>query len=152
MPWFLSLNGETHVKEVGRQEDVMLAPFLKLLLGVFLILLPFLLMVHKVRQLLLSFLPLTPWREKVIKILMSGLCWIMLEVIGLHLILDQLIPGPGTIYIHATEEAGDYSVAIENIAIEIAPVKYPGDVDYSRVYRGYFNKRGIYPAFVLFGD
>ncbi|HEX5715193.1 MAG TPA: hypothetical protein VF179_03475 [Thermoanaerobaculia bacterium] len=74
----------------------------------------------------------------------------ILEVIGLHFILDQLIPGQGTIYVHAAEVEGAYPVAIENIAIEIVPVKFAGHVDFSRVYRGAFSKRGIYPALVLF--
>lgn len=122
----------------------------KLIAGAFIITLPFWLTTNQVRRLLEIAFPKGSKGRKVTKILVIILHWFILEFLGLHLILDPIIPGQAIIYVDAPRATTDYPFVLENLRIQIAPVRFDGHPDFQRIRFGSFNHTGTYSTLVNF--
>jgi hypothetical protein len=111
-------------------------------------LLPLLLSIRSIKHIIKNTFPQAS--TTFLKIPFAILYWIVLEIIGLHLVLDPIIPGQGTIYVHAAKTGATYPFAMKNIRIEIAPVEFEGHIDLDRIQYGSFSETGAYSALVKF--
>lgn len=120
--------------------------YLKLFLSIFLILFSFWLILKKIGRFLERILPARKTSIKTFLILF----WIILELTGVHLLLDLVSPGQGTIHIYAPDKKPSRLYVLENLRIEIAPVKYDGHPDFQRIHFGVFAYGGIYSSIINF--
>ena len=102
-------------------------------------------MIEEVFEKLLS---KSPAARKTINVLCTVLLSAVLEVVGLHLILDQTIPGQATIRVHAAAEGAKPAFALENTILEVAPIRFNGRTDLARLHMGSFDQTGTYSSIV----
>ncbi|MCF8057248.1 MAG: hypothetical protein K9K37_11505 [Desulfocapsa sp.] len=60
---------------------------------------------------------------------------LILGLVGVHLLLDPLIPGQPTVHVHAPTE---YPTVVENLRVRIVPIKFDGNIDPARISSNIF--------------
>ncbi len=120
-----------------------------LVIGALLILLPLFLKARSIRHLLKELLPQTPFTKKLLHLL-SIVFLLIIEVIGVHLLLDPLVPGQGKIRIELGKGAEKPERVIEDLRIELAPVQLNGQTKLSDIKMGAFDQSGVYSTIIKF--
>jgi len=112
----------------------MLLPVLNLIAGAALVMLP----LWRIVRLVIG-------RRKVLVVLL-----VVLEFLGIHLVVDPLVPGDGIIYVHATGDQALHPSLVENLRLEIMPVRFDGHRDSQRMHSGPFDDTRKYSTLVAF--
>lgn len=72
---------------------------------------------------------------------------LVIAFIAMNLLVDPLISGSATIYVHQPTR---FSTVSENLRVKLAPIKYDGKVDWERMSNGRFDKHGIMVKIIMF--
>jgi hypothetical protein len=124
----------------------MLLTLLKLILGVVLVVIPAVLVFKATHRVAAAFKG-----RKFGKALSIVVICVIVEVIGLHLIIDPIVPGQqAAIHVHAFTKESNDALLTKNFLIELAPLSFDGKVDYGRLRSGTFSHAGIFSTIMSF--
>lgn len=115
----------------------------QILLGCYIIAIPFLLSRGLARRVLDIILTRQLKSNKIMRLLVGGTLWTVCIGAGLYFILNPIMPGSSTIYIDGLK-GGHASNSMNDLHITLAPVKTDGSSDFARIRHGDFSYNGRY--------
>jgi hypothetical protein len=133
----------------------MFGSFVSMVFGCFLVIASFRLSMHTFRRLVRGlFVRLFPKRRiesyDFIFVIISAALFIVFEIIGIHRLIDPIVPGQAIINVHAENLIRNDREPYD-LRVEITVANFGGSLDTGNVIIAPFDDRGIYSALIYFG-
>ena len=113
----------------------------QILLGCYIIAIPFFLSRGLARRIVDTILTRQLQSNRFLRMFVGGMLWMFFIAAGLYFILNPIMPGSSTIYIDALK-GGHADISMSDLHITMVPVKKDGSSDFTRIRHGDISYNG----------